>query len=118
MDASVTAAEPTTDATLLKDAPRAKRLRHSDHSHADHSRETDYTVTAGAVAAVSRVRNPVALARAAMEHSPHIMMAAAGAESFARKVGIRLVRAEEMISERARERSPPKKHHAAQPHAD
>ena len=118
MDASVMAAEPTTDATLLKDAPRAKRLRHSDHSHADHSRETDYTVTAGAVAAVSRVRNPVALARAVMEHSPHIMMAAAGAESFARKVGIRLVRPEEMISERARERWRLRKQQAAMSDAE
>ena len=93
MDASVMLAEPI----AVKNAPRAKRSRHTDH-------EPDYTVTAGAVAAVSHVRNPVALARAVMEHSPHIMMAAAGAEAFARKVGIRLVRPEEMISERARER--------------
>jgi L-asparaginase / beta-aspartyl-peptidase len=109
MDASVMAAEPATAGIGLKDTPPTKLLRHADssrrdHSRADHSHETDYTVTAGAVAAVSRVRNPIALARAVMEHSPHIMMAAAGAESFARKVGIRLVRPEEMISERARER--------------
>jgi beta-aspartyl-peptidase (threonine type) len=97
MDASVMAAEPSAQAIAIKEKPRAKRSRHSD-------REIDYTVIAGAVAAVSRVRNPVALARAVMEHSPHIMMAAAGAESFARKVGIHLVRPEEMISERARER--------------
>ncbi len=100
MDASVMAAEPATSAIANQDERRPKRLRHPNH--ADH--ETEYTVTAGAVAAVSRVRNPVALARAIMEHSPHIMMAGAGAESFARKVGIRLVRPEEMISERARER--------------
>jgi L-asparaginase / beta-aspartyl-peptidase len=95
MDASVMAAEPVS----IKEKPRTKHSRHSNH-------DTDYTVTAGAVAAVSRVRNPVALARAVMEHSPHIMMAGAGAESFARKVGIRIkmVRPEEMITERARER--------------
>jgi beta-aspartyl-peptidase (threonine type) len=39
-----------------------------------------------------------------MEHSPHILMAGPGAENFARKVGIRLVRPEEMVTERARER--------------
>jgi beta-aspartyl-peptidase (threonine type) len=100
MDASVMAAEPSAQAIAIKEKPRAKHSRHLDHS--DH--ETDYIVNAGAVAAVSRVRNPVALARAVMEHSPHIMMAAAGAENFARKVGIHLVRPEEMISERARER--------------
>ena len=44
------------------------------------------------------------LARAVMEHSPHILMAGPGAENFARKVGIRLVRPEEMVTERARER--------------
>jgi beta-aspartyl-peptidase (threonine type) len=105
MDASVMAAEPATLAIAVKDAPRAKRsCRLDDLRETAHSHEPDYTVTAGAVAAVSRVRNPVALARAVMEHSPHIMMAGAGAESFARKVGIRLVRPEEMISERARER--------------
>src|SRR5271169_3291821 len=69
-----------------------------------HSHEPDYTVSAGAVAAVSRVRNPILLARAVMEHSPHILMAGPGAENFARKVGIRLVRPEEMVTERARER--------------
>jgi len=109
MDASVMVAEPMPRATAArKDKAQTKRPRHLDHI--DHA---DYTVTAGAVAAVSRVRNPVALARAVMEHSPHIMMAAAGAESFARKVGIRLVRPEEMISERARERWRLRKQQAA-----
>src|SRR6202167_5980888 len=94
MDASVMFAEPA-----VSDSTR--RGKHSDRTHSDGS---DYTVSAGAVAVVSRVRNPIMLARAVMEHSPHILMAAAGAESFARRVGIRLVRPEEMITERARER--------------
>ena len=94
MDASVMLAEP-----LVSDStPRGKR------SHRSHSNEADYTVSAGAVAAVSRVRNPIMLARAVMEHSPHILMAGPGAENFARKVGIRLVRPEEMVTERARDR--------------
>jgi beta-aspartyl-peptidase (threonine type) len=94
MDASVMFAEP-----LFSDStPSGKR---SDRTH---YKETEYTVSAGAVAVVSRVRNPIMLARAVMEHSPHIMMAGPGAESFARKVGIRLVRPEEMVTERARER--------------
>ncbi|MGB8683097.1 MAG: isoaspartyl peptidase/L-asparaginase, partial [Candidatus Binatus sp.] len=94
MDASVMFAEPVvSDSTR-----RGKRGART------HSSEADYTVSAGAVAAVSRVRNPIMLARAVMEHSPHILMAGPGAESFARKVGIRLVRPEEMVTERARER--------------
>jgi beta-aspartyl-peptidase (threonine type) len=91
MDASVMFAEPV----FSESTHRGKR---------DHSKEADYTVSAGAVAVVSRVRNPIMLARAIMEHSPHILMAGPGAENFARKVGIRLVRPEEMVTERARER--------------
>lgn len=42
-----------------------------------------HTRRAGAVAGVTTVRNPVTLARAVMEHSPHVMLAGAGAEAFA-----------------------------------
>ncbi|HEY7805746.1 MAG TPA: isoaspartyl peptidase/L-asparaginase [Croceibacterium sp.] len=42
---------------------------------------------AGAVAAVTTVRNPLLLARAVMEHSPHVFLAGAGAEQFAREQG-------------------------------
>jgi beta-aspartyl-peptidase (threonine type) len=46
---------------------------------------------AGAIAGVHHVRNPVLLARAVMEHSPHVMLAGDGAEIFAREQGIALV---------------------------
>jgi beta-aspartyl-peptidase (threonine type) len=42
-----------------------------------------HTRRAGAVAGLSTVRNPIKLARTVMEHSPHVMMAGAGAEAFA-----------------------------------
>ncbi|HEX4854448.1 isoaspartyl peptidase/L-asparaginase [Arenimonas sp.] len=42
-----------------------------------------HTRRAGAVAGVRTVRNPIRLARAVMEHSPHVMLAAGGAEAFA-----------------------------------
>ena len=42
-----------------------------------------HTRRAGAVAAVTTVRNPIRLARAVMEHSEHVMLAAGGAEEFA-----------------------------------
>jgi len=41
------------------------------------------TRRAGAVAGVETIRNPVRLARAVMEQSPHVMMIGAGAEHFA-----------------------------------
>jgi L-asparaginase / beta-aspartyl-peptidase len=93
MDASVMVAEPVVSDGA---APGKRSARNSSHD--------EYTVSAGAVAAVSRVRNPVVLARAVMEHSPHVLMAGPGAESFARKVGVRIVRPEQMVTERARER--------------
>lgn len=42
-----------------------------------------HTQRAGAVAGVTTVRHPVQLARAVMEHSPHVMLSGAGAERFA-----------------------------------
>jgi beta-aspartyl-peptidase (threonine type) len=42
-----------------------------------------HTRRAGAVAGVTTVRHPIQLARAVMEHSPHVMLAGAGAEAFA-----------------------------------
>ncbi len=49
------------------------------------------TLRAGAVACVSRIRNPVLAARAVMEHSPHVLLACAGAERFARRQGLRMI---------------------------
>ncbi|MGX7896531.1 isoaspartyl peptidase/L-asparaginase family protein [Tsuneonella sp. HG222] len=43
---------------------------------------------AGAVAGVSSVRHPVALARKVMEAGPHVFLAGAGAEEFARLHGV------------------------------
>lgn len=43
---------------------------------------------AGAVAGVSRTRNPVQLARAVMAHSPHVLLARDGADVFALEQGI------------------------------
>ncbi|MBB4616221.1 isoaspartyl peptidase/L-asparaginase family protein [Sphingomonas abaci] len=43
---------------------------------------------AGAVAAVSATRHPVALARAVMEHSPHVFLAGRGADIFSTEQGL------------------------------
>jgi len=43
---------------------------------------------AGAVAGVTRTRNPVKLARAVMEAGPHVFLSGAGADEFARDHGI------------------------------
>ncbi len=43
---------------------------------------------AGAVAGVTCARNPVSLARAVMEHSPHVLLAGDGADSFGQEQGL------------------------------
>nr|WP_293836253.1 isoaspartyl peptidase/L-asparaginase [uncultured Arsenicibacter sp.] len=43
------------------------------------------TRNAGAIAGVHNIRNPITLARVAMERSGHVMLAGAGAEKFARE---------------------------------
>ena len=49
------------------------------------------TLNAGAVAGLHTVRNPIDLARAVMERSPHVMMIGEGAEQFARQQGLAMV---------------------------
>jgi beta-aspartyl-peptidase (threonine type) len=49
------------------------------------------TLAAGAVCGVSHIKNPVALARAVMEHSEHVMLCGAGAEDFALSRGFALL---------------------------
>lgn len=56
----------------------------------------------GAVAAVSRVRNPIMLARAVMDFTPHVLLVGAGAERIAKPAGLKRCRPEELISPRAR----------------
>lgn len=40
---------------------------------------------AGAVAGVTQTKNPISLARAVMEHSPHVMLARDGADAFSKE---------------------------------
>ncbi len=49
------------------------------------------TLAAGAVAGLHHVKNPITLARAVMEKSPHVMMVGEGAEKFAKEQNIELV---------------------------
>lgn len=46
------------------------------------------SLAAGAVAAVTRTRNPISLARAVMERSEHVFLVGAGADAFSRSHGL------------------------------
>jgi beta-aspartyl-peptidase (threonine type) len=58
------------------------------------------TLRAGAVAAVQRVRNPIRLARAVLEHCEHMMLVGEGAEQFAAERGLELCDPSELVIER------------------
>lgn len=49
------------------------------------------TMDAGAVAEVTRTKNPISLAKAVMQKSPHVMLVGAGADQFADSVGLEQV---------------------------
>ncbi len=73
---------------ILEDSPRFNAGKgavfDADGGHQlDASVMEGHTRRAGAVAGVTTVRNPVRLARAVMEHSPHVMLSGVGAEKFA-----------------------------------
>jgi len=72
-------------------AGRGSVFTHSGVIELDASIMDGRVRTAGAVTGVRRVRNPVRLARAVMEHSPHVFLSGAGAEEFAREQGCEIV---------------------------
>lgn len=49
------------------------------------------TLAAGSVAGVTRTRHPISLARRVMEKSPHVMLIAAGADTFSAEQGLEQV---------------------------
>ncbi len=46
------------------------------------------SLNAGAAAGVTRTKNPISLAKAVMQRSPHVMLIGAGADEFAASVGL------------------------------
>jgi len=52
----------------------------------------------GAVAGIQRVSNPVSVARMVMEHTPHSLVVGAGAEQFARQMGVPICPMEELVA--------------------
>ena len=62
------------------------------------------TLRAGAVAAVSGIKNPIRLARRVMEDGRHVMLAGEGARLFARQIGFPECSPESLIVERERKR--------------
>ncbi len=62
------------------------------------------TLAAGAVGAVKNLKNPILLAKAILEEGKSVLLAAEGAERFARTVGLPTATREELLVERRQKR--------------
>ncbi len=83
-------------ARILEDCPLFNAGKGSVFSHAG-TNELDASImcgkdlTAGAVAFVTNIKNPVTAARAVMEKTEHVMLVGKGAEDFAKAQGLDIV---------------------------
>jgi beta-aspartyl-peptidase (threonine type) len=110
---AVTAAVVALENDPLFNAGRGAVYNREGKHELDASIMDGATLRAGAVAAVSRIRNPVLAARAVMEKSPHVLLVGRGAEQFARQHGLPLVRNTYFNTQERREalRKGLKRHH-------
>ncbi len=58
------------------------------------------TLNAGASAGTTTVKNPINLAKAIMDHSPHVMLSGKGANTFAEEQGLKIVNPNYFYTER------------------
>lgn len=101
--AALKAGQPAMDAVIaaivvLEDSPlfnagRGAVFTHEGRNELDAALMDGATRRAGAVAGVTIARNPIRLARAVMESSPHVLLVGRGADAFAREAaGVEIVK--------------------------
>ncbi|MBG25356.1 MAG: beta-aspartyl-peptidase [Croceibacter sp.] len=86
----------TATINILEDSPlfnagKGAVFTHDETNELDASIMDGKTLNAGAVAGVTRVKNPINLAKLVMTNSNHVMLAGKGAEVFAEDQGVKLV---------------------------
>lgn len=85
----------TATINILEDSPlfnagKGAVFTHEGRNELDASIMDGKTLKAGAVAGIRHIKNPIDLARAVMDHSPHVMLYGSGAEEFARTRGFEM----------------------------
>jgi beta-aspartyl-peptidase (threonine type) len=83
----------------LFNAGRGSVFTHNEKHEMDAAIMSGKDLRAGAVAAVSNIKNPIMLARRIMEETPHVLLCGSGAEEFAREVGCEFAPPEYFYSE-------------------
>src|SRR5262249_30784339 len=86
LDAVVATIRPLEDSPLFN-AGKGAVLNADGICELDASIMDGRTLAAGAITGVQRIKNPIILARAVMEKSPHVMFTGPGAERFAEQMG-------------------------------
>jgi beta-aspartyl-peptidase (threonine type) len=81
------------------DAGYGSHLNLDGHVECDAIVMNGATLRAGAAAGLERIKNPIQVARKILEHCPHMMLVAGGAEHFAKENGVSLCKPEELVSE-------------------
>lgn len=90
MDAVVAAVMILEDSPLFN-AGKGAVFNYEGRNELDASIMDGKTLQAGAVAAITNIKNPVTAARKVMENSPHVMLTGRGAEQFAFEQGLEVV---------------------------
>jgi beta-aspartyl-peptidase (threonine type) len=103
LDAAQAAVESLEDAPQFN-AGRGSVLTADGWVEMDAALMTGHDRRAGSVAAVTTPRHAIALARAVMDTTPHVMLAGAGAERLASDRGLERMAPDWFISDRQRER--------------
>ena len=83
---AVEAAIRTLEDNPLFNAGKGAVFTHDAKHEMDASLMNGKDLTAGAVAGVQNIKNPISLARAVMDKSEHVFMAGLGAQEFAKKI--------------------------------
>jgi len=91
--------------TILEDSPlfnagKGAVFTNAQTNELDASIMDGKTLNAGASAGTETVKNPIKLARAIMENSPHVMMVGKGAEMFAQEQHLKIVSPEYFKTEK------------------
>ncbi len=94
--------------TVLEDSPLFNAgvgsvLNNDGRVEMDASIMEGKSLNAGAVAGLQHVRNPILLAQAVLDKSPHVMLMGEGAEAFAREQGFDMVGNHEFRTKRRQE---------------